>query len=421
MAPDSNRKEWLRDADKARPALLSDSAASEQKTEVSMDMPDIGRAPIPLNALHTLPGDGSGDEHERWPDLVAQIGAEIAGPLTAALERINALTSTGKIDRAGLRALRDEVEAARQVGMIGQQLTRFASGRLRQSHERLQLANVLNGVITHRTRETTARGIVLKPSLKPVEVIIDASLLFSLLNATLDWALANAQSQIDFAIDVKSWPAHAVLSCRFAHRPIDELVDGAAAIAPRGLDSLTWRLLEQTAWAMGLIVERKDDAHLTTLTLEFPRTANSVLEGVGASLDLNDGFAPSANSQPLAGSHVLVIASRREMRAQIRDALRDMSLIVDFVNSVDEAGAFCREGLPHAVIIESIQTGERFAHFRAEIAKEVPDFVFIEIVEEGSTFEMSGFGGGTSMARVGREVLASSLPSALTFELSKSL
>ncbi|MES2102159.1 MAG: hypothetical protein V4569_20215 [Pseudomonadota bacterium] len=382
-----------------------------------MDMPDIGRAPTLQSARLVLRSDDSDDERERWHDLVAQMGAEIAMPLTAALERINALTSTGKIDRAGLRALRDEVEAARQAGMIGQQLTRFASGRLRQSHERLQLATVLNGVITHRSRETTARGIVLKPSLSPAEVIIDASLLFSLLNATVDWALANAQSQIDFAIDVKHWPAHAVLSCRFAHRPLDELVDGAAATAPRGLDSLTWRLLEQTAWAMGLIVERRDDAHLTTLTLEFPRTAGSTLEGAAA-LDLDDGFALSTNSQPLAGSHVLVIASRREMRAQIRDALRDMSLIVDFVNSVDEAGAFCREGLPHAVIIESIQTGERFAHFRAEIAKEVPDFVFIEIVEEGATFEMSGVGGST-MARVGRGVLASSLPSALMFELSK--
>ena len=380
-------------------------------------MPEIAHAPTRQSVRPVLPGDDSGDERERWHDLVAQMGAEIAVPLTAALERINALTSTGKIDRAGLRALRDEVEAARQAGMIGQQLTRFASGRLRQSHERLQLATVLNGVITHRSRETSARGIVLKPSLSPAEVIIDASLLFSLLNATVDWALANAQSQIDFAIDVKNWPAHAYLSCRFAHRPLDELVDGAAATAPRGLDSLTWRLLEQTAWAMGLIVERKDDAHLTTLTLEFPRTASSTLEGAAA-LALDDGFALSTNSQPLAGSHVLVIASRREIRAQIRDALRDMGLIVDFVNSVDEAGAFCREGLPHAVIIESIQTGERFAHFRAEIAGEVPGFGFIEIVEEGATFEMSGVGGST-MARVGRGVLASSLPSALMFELSK--
>ena len=117
---------------------------------------------------------------------------------------------------------------------------------------------------------------------------------------------------------------------------------------------------------------------------------------------------------------MLVIASRREMRVQIRDALRNMSLIIDFVNSVDEAAAFCREGLPHAVIVESIQVGGRFATFREEIAAEVPDFVFIEIIEEGTAFETSGFS-GQPMARVGREVLANSLPSALMFELSKGL
>ncbi|HEY9238271.1 MAG TPA: hypothetical protein VIP10_05490, partial [Burkholderiaceae bacterium] len=308
----------------------------------------------------------------------------------------------------------------RQAGMIGQQLTRFASGRLRQSHERLQLADVLNGVIAHRTRETTARGLIVKPTLTPVEVIVDASLLFSMLNSTVDWALANAHSRIDFSIDVKPWPTHALLTCRFAHRPPDEFADDDRAPATPGrLDSLTWRLLEQTAWTMGLVVERRDEAHKTVLTLEFPRTASSVIEGV-STMELNDGFAPSSNSQPLAGSHVLVISARRELRQQIRESLRHMSLIIDYVNSIDEAAAFCAEGLPHAVIVESIQAGERFQHFRDEIAAEVPDFVFIEIVEQGRSYEMSGFG-GTAMARVGREAIASSLPSALMFELSKGL
>ena len=382
-----------------------------------MDMSDIGPKPSTSERGHPMPAGGSPADQERWHVLVSEMGAEIAAPLTAALERINSLTSTGRIDKQGLRALREEVEAARQIGMIGQQLTRFASGRLRQNHERLQLADVLNGTLAHRARETQARGINVKPSLKPAEVIVDASLLFSLLNTTIDWALANAQSQIDFAIDIKTWPAHARLTCRFAHRQVDDLADGARAVAPRGLDSLGWRLLEQTAWTMGLVVERKDESHVTTLTLEFPRTANTVVEGVSA-LEINDGFSPSTNSQPLAGSHVLVISARREMRVLIRDALRNMSLIVDFVNSVDEAAAFCRDGLPHAVIIESIQSGARFEHFREEVLAEVPDFVFIEIVEEGAAFEMSGFS-GSAMARVGRDAIAASLPSALLFELSK--
>ena len=374
-------------------------------------MSEIGRT-----AAEPPPGNGGLHDSERWAALVAQIGAEIAAPLTAALERINTLTSTGRIDRQSLRALRHEVEVARQAGMTGQQLTRFASGRLRQSHERLPLAEVIESVIAHRGRETQARGIALKPSLKPAEVIADASLLFSLINTMLDWALANAHSQIELTIELKSTPAKARLQCQFANRPADA---ADATALPHGLDSLAWRLLEQTAWTMGLTAERRDAGGDTTLVLEFPRTVSHEIEGVSA-VELNDGFAPSSNSQPLAGSHVLVVASRREMRLRIRDALRNMSLIIDFVNSVDEAANFCREGLPHAIVIEAIQKGERFAAFRDDILDEVPGFVFIEIVEEGCDFEMSGFG-GPSMARVGRDVIASSLPSALVFELSKTL
>jgi hypothetical protein len=351
--------------------------------------------------------------------LVSQVGSEIAAPLTAALERIHVLTATGKIDRAGLRALREEVEQARQVGMIGQQLTRFASGRVRQSHEVLQLEEVLKGVLALRSRETQARGITLKPQLKSARIIVDGPLLFSLLNATLDWALANAHAHIEFTVDIKTWPAHARLTCRFAHRPADQPDESVtAAVLPR-LDSLTWRLIEQTAWTMGLVVDRKDASGKTTLVLEFPKTAGEEMEGLTAT-EVDDASTQSGNSKALAGSHVLVVASRREVRVLIRDALRNMSMLVDFVSSIDEAASFCKEGLPHAIIVESIQKGARFSSFHDEILAEVPDFVFIEILEQGSTFEMSGTNGAT-MARIGRDVVASSLPAALMFELSRGL
>jgi hypothetical protein len=191
-----------------------------------------------------------------------------------------------------------------------------------------------------------------------------------------------------------------------------------AAHPPR-LDSLTWRLIEQTAWTMGLVVERKDVAGVTTLVLEFPKTAGEEMAGLSAT-EIDDASSQSGNSKALAGSHVLVIASRREVRVLIRDAIKNMSMLVDFVGSVEEAASFCREGLPHAIIIDSIQKGSRFTHFRDEILDEVPDFVFIEILEQGSTFEMSGTN-GAQMARIGRDVVASSLPAALMFELSRGL
>jgi CheY-like chemotaxis protein len=360
-----------------------------------------------------------GPDDQRWHELVSQVGAEIAEPLTAALERIHVLAATGKIDRAGLRALRDEVERARQAGMIGQQLTRFASGRVRQSHEVLQLEEVLKSVLALRTRETQARGIALKRDLKSARVIVDGSLLFSLLNATLDWSLANAHAHIEFGVDFKTWPVHARVTCRFANRPADQVDESVTMAVPPKLDSLTWRLIEQTAWTMGLILERKDVAGVTTLVLEFPKTAGDEMEGLSAT-EVDEVTSQSGNSKALAGSHVLVIASRREVRVLIRDALRNMSMLVDFVGSVEEAASFCREGLPHAIIIDSIQKGSRFSQFREEIVGEVPDFVFIEILEQGSTFEMSGTN-GAQMARIGRDVIASSLPAALMFELSRGL
>ena len=72
----------------------------------------------------------AGQGEERWRQVIAELGAEIAHPLTAALERIQALISSGRIDRSGLRSLRDEIEAARQVGMTAQLLARFANARM---------------------------------------------------------------------------------------------------------------------------------------------------------------------------------------------------------------------------------------------------------------------------------------------------
>lgn len=378
-------------------------------------MSESTQGALALNPHASFPGS----DDERWPELVSQVGAEVAAPLTAALERINALIATGKIDRNGLRSLREEVERARQVGMIGQQLTRFASGRVRQSHEVLQLEEVLKNVLALRGRETQARGIALKPQLKSARVIVDGPLLFSLLNATLDWALANAHAYIEFTIDFKAWPPNARLGCRFAHRPPDQPDESVTAAALPRLDSLTWRLIEQTAWTMGLVVDRKDTAGVTQLTLEFPKTAGDEMVGLSAT-ELEESSSQSGNSKALAGSHVLIVASRRDMRVLIRDALRNMSMLVDLVGSVDEAASFCREGLPHAIIFESIQRGERFASFRDEILAEVPDFVFIEVMEQGSTFEMTGTN-GADMARIGRDAVAASLPAALMFELSRGL
>jgi hypothetical protein len=152
-----------------------------------MDMSDLSSSKRNGDGVAALAAEAT--DLERWCGLITQIGREIAGPLSAALERVTELTTTGRIDRQGLRALRNEVERARHAGMVSQQLSRFASGRLHQAPERLHLTQTLQSVLTHRARETQARGIQVKQVMRPVEVIVDPSLLFSLLNTLLDWVL----------------------------------------------------------------------------------------------------------------------------------------------------------------------------------------------------------------------------------------
>ncbi len=386
-----------------------------------MDMTDLNRAqPRAIAAVHLDTPAIPGQAGDHWRDVVGEMSAEMAGPLTAALDRIQVLADTGRIDRASLRSLRLEVEQAREISISGQQLTRLASGQLRQNHERVALSDQMKEVLTNYMDGLRKRGIHIHQVLRPAEVIVDASLLFTLMTSLLTWTAEHAVSQIDIRVDIKTWPMHARIVTQFAYRPADRHEhDEEVARLQSALDCMTWRLLQQTAWTMGLSIERQIKSSMAEVTIEFPRTINNQLEGMSA-IELESGFAPTVSSKPLIGSQVLVVASRRDVRVQVRDAVRNMGLIVDFVNSVEEAREFCRGGLPHAIVIESILRGDRFNALRREAEAGAADVVFIEIIEEGNAFEISGFA-GLSMARVGRDAIISSLPSALMFELARNI
>ena len=91
--------------------------------------------------------------------LLGQLGSEVAGSLSQALERVVALTASGRIDKGSLRALREEIESARRAAMVAQQVTRFASGRVQMASERLDLTGLLRDCLRQRARETEARGV----------------------------------------------------------------------------------------------------------------------------------------------------------------------------------------------------------------------------------------------------------------------
>jgi CheY-like chemotaxis protein len=382
-----------------------------------MDMSDPHGAKVePASAPDEAKLD-EGQAAQHWLDLVSEFGADVAGPLTAALERIDALTTSGRITRADLRALREEVQQARQAGLLGQQLTILASGRLHHTPERLVLDDMVKGVLGARACEVPARVIALEVATEQAEVMVDATLMFSLLNTLFDWALDHTSGRCEFRTGAGSAAGYVRLECVAGPAVDVETSGGGGTGRPRRLNALTWRILEQTAAAMGLVMERHDDGREVRLTLQFARAPTEVT--IAIPLDEPTRAAgPADPLRTLAGSQVLVISSRREMRVQIRDALRSMGLIIDFVSSVNEAAQFCDAGVPDAIIIESIQRGERFAKFREELHARVPNVAFIEVVEQGRTFERSGVDGAL-MGRVGRDAVDAVLPAALMYELSR--
>lgn len=381
------------------------------------NQPPINVSP-PDSAVANDAGKQSNDR--QWADIVQQLGAETAVPLSAALERIDNLIASGQIDRQGLRALRHSVAQAREAGMLGQQLARLSCGNLQLARERLHLTQMLRSVLALRSRETQARGIQVRQVFKQLEVMSDGSLMFSLLNALMDWALSNTHSSIDLRLDLTPWPVKARLMCRFAHRALDVLDDPRDA-EPASLNTLTWRLVEQTAITLGVLALREDKAGITLLTLEFPHTVGDESgTPTGAPGPSAPGTAqgPALNNRPLVGNHLLVLSPRRDLRMQIQAALQHMGLIVDMVTSVEEATEFCLEGLPHGIVFDSSLRSAALNELYVEVMRELPEFCFIEVLDEDHQTQLST-ATADGLARISRRNLNDALPSVLLFELSK--
>ena len=78
--------------------------------------------------------------------------------------------------------------AERRANDASQQITRLAGGRLRQSHERLSLSDIVLDVLNSQAIAFRARGLEVRHHIKPIEVIVDPGLLSSLVGVAVDWA-----------------------------------------------------------------------------------------------------------------------------------------------------------------------------------------------------------------------------------------
>jgi len=344
--------------------------------------------------LHTTTDSPERSSHLH--DIVGQVAAEVATPLTRALERVQTLLAGETLSPLELAALNAEVAHARRIGIIGQQIARLASGLVRQVHEPLDLTRALLELLDEHRQSA---GIEIRDQLADATVIGDTGLAGTLLRAMLDWCGESSLTAVDLRLDARPAAGQAVLICRFTRRPH----------ASDAREPLAWHLMQFAADSLGAHMALDTTPTQTLLTLRFERLVPMPAAGGTAASD----------ARLLAGRQVLVMAPDRDIRNQVRVAVQGLDLMVDYVTSVDAARDYCADGLPHAVVYASTLAGAPLDRLRRALLEDVGAPPFIEIAAQGHGFEPVA-PGDTAIAKVGLDGLAQALPAALVIELSRA-
>ena len=329
-------------------------------------------------------------------DVVGQVAAEVAAPLTRALERIRALQCNASADAEQLRALHDEVAQARRIGILGQQIARLASGTVRQVLEPVDLHDMLRELLDERRHDVPAAR--LHEKLEAATIIADSGLLGALMLSAIDWCSQSTAAPIDLVLQARPATMQAVLSCRFVRR----------ATAGGHEQPLSWHLMHFAAAPLGAQLHLEDGGEHATLRITIDRLVPQALPGQASAADIRQ----------LAGCQLLVVSNDRDIRHQVRRAVQGLDLLVDYVTSVDAASEYCDEGLPQAVVYASTLAGTSMTRLRDRLRQLPGSPPFIEISPEHDGYEPP-----TARERPVRRVvidgLAQALPAALVIEMTR--
>ncbi|MCU0762751.1 MAG: hypothetical protein ACK40L_02255 [Hydrogenophaga sp.] len=344
-----------------------------------------------------------------WPELLAGLADQVTEGVSALQNQIDQLLARGRISRQEHHALSVPVGRIKLAGLSTQQINRFYGGRIRQSHEKINMADLVEGVLQERKKELALLGIVLRRKLKPVDVLIDPTVAHTFVNAVLDWALPYG-NRVDLRLDLNNWPPHARLLVRVAN-------DGLPPSSGLADDNLSWMLIRQiAASAGGIDIDRQIADDGIQFTALFNRTVKAV-DGISA-VELSDDHSSMFKS--LAGTYVLTISPALQIRADVRDALREIGISSDSVVDFRQARDAVNARMPNLIVVDAEMKGEEFEAFRRELLRDVFELPFVEISPDDSSFDMAGFG-EFSMAKVGRGNVREALGTAVMFELAKMM
>ncbi len=359
---------------------------------------------------------GSGESSRADYALAGAMADQLAEPLKTMQRAIAAFIGSGKLTQLQAQPLGDAIELASRIVEQGRLLAQLANGEVRQTHEQLDLDQLMNRALDEWGHWLRLRGVEAYRNIKPVAVVADAQLLGALVDAALDWSATPGQRLV-ISLEVKNWPAHAVL--RFKS---NQTVKSGDRSAPEDEtpERLSWHLVSELASAIGATLDRVETADEVLVMLEFPRTVRQ-LEGLTAmEMDLGDGSWSGNPAKALAGYRVLIITADSGLREDVKLICKGLGLIVDSVPSGQMAERFCELERPELIVVDERCRDAAFDQLRDDLLRIHPNFPFVEISYDTNTLLVSGWM-AESMTRVNRNELAGQLPQALAIEMAKVL
>lgn len=347
--------------------------------------------------------------------LAGSIGAELSGPLLEMEHIVQQLLTTGKLSRPQVNALMSSLGTARRIAAQSQLLDHLAHNPIRQSHEHVALDARLRQALADNAGMLQGRAVDLVHRLQAVEVVLDPSLLETVLHAALSW-MARPGYRLSITLEMQSMPEHALLSFKARPTVSDSNPEHPHASAPY---RLSWWLLVEAASLAQIPIQHTESAQNLSLTLEFRRTVRQLEKSNPLDLSTGADSWASSHSKLPTGQHILLVTADAALVDVMTPLCRSNHVILESVGSPEQARARCEIERPHMLIFDQRLNGVGLESVRRELLAADPQIPVLEVTDDQHSLTMTSWA-DDAIERINRDNLTNKLPSVLARLLSKS-
>ncbi|HYF17886.1 MAG TPA: hypothetical protein VEA40_08450 [Ramlibacter sp.] len=345
---------------------------------------------------------------QQWPLVVTALAEEAVDLLRVVGGHLERQAAAGAVRVSEAQALRRAMARLQLSSQRAQQITRLASGRIRQHRERVDIGKVLQSVMAERSRDFDASHVVLRLEPQPLAVLLDGAVASGIVHTLADWVLTFGSAAL-FRIDPGTSGTMPRLEVEVTRRPRGD--PDAPAPRRRLHDGLQWVLLRQLLASAGLEIALDSQDTELWVVIEFPRTFTEA-DGMTA-LELPRQPARAPGLDP-----VLVVASDPELLREALEALAVSGFETLGAATARDAWQCLRQQRPGSVVLADDARGGDFDELRAELLGVDGPRPLIEVVAKRRPFHLHGFQ-GFDIPWVAREDLHKELGATLLFELAK--